>query len=54
MRNDSVRFHEELKYALAKGKITFCTKFDEILLRILNKHVPLKSKLLRPNHTLYI
>ena len=37
MRNDSVRFNEELNYVLAKEKITFYTKFDE-------KHAPLKSK----------
>ena len=50
MRNDSVRFNEELKYVLAKEKITFCTKFDEIVFRNVNKHAPLKNKLLRGNH----
>ena len=50
---DSVRFNDELKYVLAKEKITSCTKFDEMFLRILNKHAPIKSKL-RANHASYI
>ena len=51
---DSVRFNDELKYILAKEKIMSCTKFDELFLRILNKHTPLKSKLLHSNHASYI
>ena len=51
---DSVRFNDELKYVLAKEKITSCTKLDEIFLRLLNKHVPIKSKLLRANYASYI
>ena len=51
---DSDRFNDELKYVLAKEKITSCTKFDEMFLRILNKHAPINSKLLRANHTSYI
>ena len=39
---DSVRFNDELKYVLVKEKITSCTKFDEMFLRILNQHTPLK------------
>ena len=35
---------------MAKEKITSCAKFDDILLQILTKHAPLKSKLLRANH----
>ena len=31
-----------------------CTKFNEIFLQVLNKHVPLKSKLPRANHASYI
>ena len=53
MRNDSVRFNEELKYDLAREKIPSCAKFDEIFLEILNKHTPLKSKLLCANHASY-
>ena len=51
---DSVRFNDELKYVLVKEKITSCTKFDEMFLRILNQHAPLKSKLLHANHTSHI
>ena len=51
---DSVRFNHELKYVLAKEKITSCTKFDEMFLRILNKYAPIKGKLLRANHASYI
>ena len=37
-----------------KQKITSCTKPDEMLLPILQKHAPLKNKLLRANHATYI
>ena len=51
---DSVRFNDELKYVLAKEKFTSHTKFDEMFLRILNKHASIKTKLLRANHASYI
>ena len=51
---DSVRFYDELNYVLAKEKITACTKFDEMFLRIIKKYGPMKSKLLRANHASYI
>ena len=51
---DSVRFKDELKYVLVKEKITSCIKFDEMFLRILSQHAPLKSKLHRANHASYI
>ena len=51
---DSVRFNGELKYVLEKEKIKSCIKFNEMFLRILNQHAPLKSKLLRANHASYI
>ena len=54
MRKDYFRFNVELKDVLAKEKITSCIKFDEIFLRLLNKHAPLKSKLHRTNHASYI
>ena len=40
---DSVRFKDELKYVLVKEKITSCIKFDEMFLRIVNQHAPLKK-----------
>ena len=51
---DFVRYNDELKYVLAKEKITSCTKFDEMFLRILHKHARLKSKLFCTNHKSYI
>ena len=39
---------------MAKEKITSCAEFDETFLQILNKHAPLKSKLLHGNHASYI
>ena len=30
-----------------------CSKFDEIFLKVLNRHAPLKKKMLRANHALY-
>ena len=45
-----LNYNEELKYVLAKEKITSCTKSDEMFLQLLNKHAPLEIKLLRANH----
>ena len=50
---DSVRFNE-WKYVFTKEKTASWTKFDEMLLRILSKHAPLKRKLLRENRASYI
>ena len=47
---NSIRFNNELNYVLGKEKIMHWTKFDEMFLQILNKHAPIKSKLLRANH----
>ena len=41
---DSVRLNDKLNYVLAKEKIMSCTIFDEMFLRILNKHAPIKNK----------
>ena len=43
-----------LKHVLEKEKIASCIKSDEIFLQILNKHTPLKRKLLRANHASHI
>ena len=42
------------KYALAKEKFASCTTSDETFLQILNKHAPLKRKLLHENYASYI
>ena len=44
----------KLKNVLTKENIDSCTKFDEQFLKVLNIHAPLKRKLLRVNHALYI
>ena len=44
---NTVRFNEKLVYVLAKEKNTSFTKFEEIFLKILNKHASPKAKLLR-------
>ena len=49
-----LNYNEELKYVLAKEKITSCTKSDEMFLQVLKKHAPLEIKLLRANHASYI
>ena len=47
---DSLKFNNELKNVLTIENIDNCTKFDEKFLEVLNKHAPLKKKLLRANH----
>ena len=51
---DPSKFEKELKNVLTKENIDSCTKFDEQYLKVLNIHAPLKRKLLRANHALYI
>ena len=49
---DSLKFNKELKYVLTTENIDNCTKLDETFLEILDKHAPLKRKLLRANPVL--
>ena len=51
---DSLKFNSELKNVLTIANIDNCTKFNEKLLEVLDKHVPLKRKLLRANHASYV
>ena len=51
---DSWKFNNELKNVLTIENIDNCTKFDEKSSEVLDKHAPLKRKLLRPNHALYV
>ena len=51
---DSSKFKNELKNVLTKENIDSCSKFDEQFLKDLNSHAPLKRKLLRANHALFI
>ena len=34
-------------------KIESCIKFDEVFMKVLNRHAPLKKKILRANHSSY-
>ena len=51
---DSLKFNNELKNVLTIENIGNCTKFDEKFLEVLDKHAPLKRKLLRVNHASYV
>ena len=51
---DSLKFNNELKNVLTIENIDNCTKFDEKFLEVLDKHAPLKKKLLRANHASYV
>ena len=47
-------FYDKLHYVFSNLIIDTCDKFDKVFLEILNKHAPLRKKLLRANHALYI
>ena len=51
---DSLKFNNELKNVLTLENTDNCTKFDEKFLEVLDKHAPLKKKLLRVNHASYV
>ena len=51
---NSLKFKNKLKNDLRKENTDSCTKFDEQFVKVLNGHVPLKRKLLRDNHALYL
>ena len=43
-----------MKNAFAHEKIESCIKFDEVFMKLLNRHVPLKKKILRATHLSYM
>ena len=47
---DSLKFNNELKNVLTIENIGNCTKFDKKFVEVLDKHAPLKRKLLRAYH----
>ena len=51
---DSLKFNVDLKNAFAHEKIESCIQFDEVFMKILNRHAPLKKKILRANRSTYI
>ena len=42
-----------MKEEVSHEYVHSCSKFDEIFLKILNRHAPLKKKMLRANHAPY-
>ena len=53
-RFDSSEFNVDLKNAFAHEKIKSCIQFDEVFMKVLNRHAPLKKKILRANHSSYM
>ena len=51
---DSLKFNVDLKNAFAHEKIESFIKFDEVFMTVLNRHAPLKKKILRANHSSYM
>ena len=47
-------FNDELKTIFSRNTVRSCYQFDQIFLNVLDKHVPMKRKLLRANHSSYI
>ena len=47
-------FNRDLKKEFSREYVDSCTKFDEIFLKVLNRHSPLKKKILRANHAPYV
>ena len=50
---DESNFKFELKSSLTKGCATY-GEFEDIFLKVLQKHAPLKKKLIRANHAPYM
>ena len=48
---DSLKFNLNLKNAFVHEKIESCIQFDEVFIKVLNRHTPLKKKILRANHS---
>ena len=51
---DSFLFNDELKDVLELDKINLCTTFEKLFLKALDKHAPVKKKVVRANHAKYI
>ena len=50
----SLRFNVDLKNAFAHEKIESYIKFDKVIMTVLNRHAPLKKKILRANLSSYM
>ena len=51
---DSRKFNRDMKDEFSREYVDSCSKFDEIFLKVLNRHAPLKKKMLRANHAPYV
>ena len=51
---DSLKFNVHLKNAFSHEKIEPGIKFDEVFMRVLNRHAPLKKKVLRVSDLSYM
>ena len=51
---DSKKFNRNLKDEFSREYVDSCSKFDEIFLKVLNRHGPLKKKMLIANHAPYV
>ena len=49
-----MKFNVELKNAFAHVKIESCIKFEEVFMKVLNRHTPLKKKKNKANHSSYM
>ena len=47
-------FNDELKTIFSRNTVGSCSQFDQIFLNILDKHAPMKRKLLRANYSSYV
>ena len=47
-------FNNELKNIFSRNTVGSCYQFEQIFLKVLDKHAPMKRKLLRANHSSYI
>ena len=50
----SRKCNRDLEEECSRGYVNSCSKFDEIFLKVLNRHAPLKKKMLKANHTPYV
>ena len=53
-RFDTLKFNVDLKNVFAHEKIKSCIQFDEVFMKVLNRHAPLKKKILKANHSSYM
>ena len=47
-------FNDELENIFSRNTVGSCYQFDQIFLNVLDKHAPMKRKLLRASHSSYI